>query len=701
MTSLYADLLEIYDYGSDVASAKARIVAVGFLDFVVFAQHNAPVVYWNGYGNAKLLPGLVPGERFDGVWTFQGHLLLWSGNRLKWSSQNDLTEWLPVWSTATSLVLTLSEPFTQPAAGQTVTDVATTTAPSGLVEGQYLRIDNDPYYSFYEVVAVTPSAGEDVKVSGTFQTVAVGETKDIFLATYAPYVAGGKVYFDSSPSAPMDVVANASALSAGSASVAVAFTAPASGSSTVVTVSDATTIPAGGYVSVGASTYPGQDIYFVESVDLVTPSITLRRTGVGSSGSSFHDVGELIIPQMALRVTNSSSSVATASFLATLKELYAFSIKPLGLTGEAPEGTVFRAGIQIFTVDANGAGELQNITSTAQGEILHCDTLGDYGFIFKRRSIQSVQYVGVDQGTFFLRTEISDEGLLGRYSFIKVGLDLMYFVGNREVYQYGGGNAIQPIGLPHTKQMLAELDRSRADEIIGYHNEKSSEVWFIYPVVGQDGVRRAFVYNYLEKSSTLDDYTEEIGGLTAAGRLEWSNDVVWSRSVGTWAAPESWAVDAKWSDLGSDVSPSYTFLGVSQGRAGDDGAEILVSDGETFSRKGEAYVSSWETVDYDGGDPFQWKYADTIVASLQIKATLAADPVPYISIYLGVKANFDDSVVWKGPAQLNVIGGANYVSKVNIRGSGRYFRLKIVSNIPDIQWRISQFRILGRNGNVF
>jgi len=697
----YADLLEIHDYGSDVASPKQRIVATGFLNFVVFAQRNAPVLYWNGYGNAKLLPGLVEGERFDGVWTFQGFLLLWAGNRLKWSTQNDLTEWLSVGTTATSLVLRLKDPFTQAAAGVVIPDVATVAPPTGLVAGQFLRIDLDPYYSFFEVVSVLPSSGEDVRTVGISQTVAIGETKDIFLAGYAPYLAGGKVYFDSSPMAVMTVAADASALSTGSASVAEAFNAPEAGSSVTVSISGDTSIPAGGYVSVGASTYPGQDIYFVEGVNLLGGTMTLRRTGVGSSGSSFHDVGELIVPQMAIRVTNSSSVVATGAFRSTLKEQYAVSVKPMGLTGEAPAGTVFRAGTEIFTVDANGAGELTNITSSAQGEILHCDTLGDYGFVFKHRSIQSVQYVGADQGTFFLRTEISDEGLLGRYSFVKVGLDLMYFVGNREVYQYGGGNQLQPIGLPHTKQMFAELDRARADEIVGYHNERSSEVWFIYPVIGQTGCRRVFIYNYLEKSSTLDDYTEEIGGLTAANDIEWSNDIVWSRALGTWAAPESWVVDATWADLGSDVAPRYTFLGASAGRTPDDGPEILVGDGNQFSRKGLAYVSSWETADFDAGDPFLWKYVDTIVAALQVKATLAADPVPYINISLGTRPNYDAPITWSAPAALNVIGGANYVSKVNIRGSGRWFRLRVTSNIPEIQWRISHFRVLGRNGNVF
>lgn len=697
----YADLLEIYDYGADVASPEQRIVATGFLDSVVFAQHNAPVLYWKGYGNARLLPGLVAGERFDGVWTFQGFLILWAGNRLKWSSQNDLTEWLPVGTTTTSLVITLAEPFTMGAAGEVLGPISAEASVSGLVAGQYLRLDDDPYYSFFEVVEVTPSVGETIQAVGLSQTVAPGETKDIFLAEYAAYPKGGVVYFDTSPTANMQVVEAPSTLSTGSASLSVAFTGPSTGNTVVVQIAGDTTIPAGGYVSVGASAYPGQDIYYVEGVDLVAGTMTLRRIGVGTGGSAFHDVGEIITPQMALRVTNTSAVTASASFLALLKERYQLTIRPLGLTGEAPEGTVFSAGTQIFTVDANGAGELQNITSSAQGDILHCDTLGDYGFLFKHRSIQSVQYVGADQGTFFLRTEVSDEGLLGRYSFVKVGLDLMYFVGNREVYQYGGGSQLQPIGLSHTKQMLAELDRSRADEIIGYHNERSSEIWFIYPVTGQTGCRRVFVYNYLEKSATLDDYTEEIGGLTAAKDIEWSNDVVWSRSLGSWEAPESWAADSSWSEIGSDVAPSYTLLGVSSGRTPDDGPEVLVANGLQFSRKDAAYVSSWETADYDAGDPFAWKYVDTVVIALQIKATIPSSPTPNIQVSLGVRANYDDPITWKGPANLNVVGGANYVTKVNIQGSGRYFRLRVVSNIPDIQWRISQFRILGRMGNVF
>jgi len=54
-------------------------------------------------------------------------------------------------------------------------------------------------------------------------------------------------------------------------------------------------------------------------------------------------------------------------------------------------------------VDANEAGETRVIGSDVNGSIFNIVVLGDYAYIFKERSIQVMQYVGVTSGTFFIR----------------------------------------------------------------------------------------------------------------------------------------------------------------------------------------------------------------------------------------------------------------------------------------------------------
>lgn len=700
MPNLFADLFEIHDYGSDLVSSGRRIVATNFIDKVLFAQPDSPLLYWTGEGTARIVPGLPPSEYYRGVNVFQGHVVVWIGNRLKWSSQNDFTDWIPVGETAASFVFHLASNFTRPANGVVSDYVYVEESPLGLVSGQFIRIDANPSYDFFEVVDVLPVTEQIGDVSGFSQIVPVGATKAIFIGTAIPYKTGARLYFSGSD-ATLIVTEDAKATSSGTFVIASDFTVPAAGDTVEVEVTATPQVPAGSYVSIGPALYTGQDIYLVEAVNIAESKLTLRRTGVSVSSLDTHYAGEFVVTQPYVVVNNVSPVAATGNFLTKLKERFGFTVKPLDLSGSSAAGTVYAAGNEIFTVDANGAGETVNAGSSVNGEILHFDTLSDLGYIFKTRSIQSVQYTGVGNGTFFIRPEITDEGLIGAYSFVKVGEDKMFFWGHREIYQFGGGNQLIPIGQQHTKQVFGELDKAKANQIIGYHNEQDSEIWFIYPRKDQpdNGPLRVFIFNYLENSCTIDDYPTNLAALTAAGRLEWLNDIIWARAEGTWVAPGSWDVDATWDDLLADASENYTFIGTRDEPTVQEGPAMLVHGAGEYSRLGAAYESVYETIDFDAGDSLAWKYVDTVVLSLQVKNTIVGPKT--LEVYVGTKKDFDDTISWSTAKTVRVEGDGNYTTKVNIQKSGKFFRVRIRSNTAGIQWRVSQMRILGRMGGLY
>jgi len=722
MADLYADIQQIYDYGATIVSPGRRVVASNFIDKVLFAHPDAPLLYWNGTGDAKKVPGLPVGEFYRGVNVFQGYIMVWRGNVLKWSSTNDYTEWVPVGSTATSFVFTLAAPFVRGESGvESTAYMYVNESPLGIVVGQYLRIDSDPNYDFFLIKTVLPVIEAEGAVSGK-QTVAAGATKLLFLNSFVAYKEGAQLYFKDS-SATLEVQSDAVDVTSFSIPVVEDFTVPDIGSTVTVRCTQVGGVPSG-YVSVGRGTAPGQDIYHIEGVETISvtetvtsvspldnsdtstsdittkyTSLTLKRIGVGSVDAAAHVAGEYIVAQVSISVKNTSTVIAVGSFVTALKERWGFTVEPLDFTGASDATKVFpKDDTTVFTIDANGAGEVVNAGAAINGEILHFDTLSDYGYLFKHRSIQSVQYVGADQGTFYIRTEVSDEGLLGEYSFVKVGVDKMYLWGNKEIYSYAGGNQLVAIGQTHTKQLFAEVDKSKANQIIGYHNEKDQEIWFIYPVKAQAGYGplRVFVYNYVEDSCTIDNYLTDLQAITAASRVEWAEDVIWSRAKGTWEAPTSWDMAATWDELGADVDESYTLIGAETEPLKTNGPAVLVHGAGTYNRLGVEYECIWETADLDGGDAMTWKYIDTVLVSLQVKAALTGAPT--LELYVGTKKDYDDDIVWSEARALQVQGNGNYTTKVNIQRAGKYVRIRFRSNTADIQWRVSQVRVLGRSG---
>jgi hypothetical protein len=524
-----ATLTEIYS-GLDV-DEEFPWTAANFFDKVVLAQHDNPAQYWLSPlpNECRPLPGLPTDEdTWDGVTVFFDHVLLWRDDKIKWSDKNDFTNFIPVGTTVTSAVLTIANPFVQPAPGATeVVDVAENPVDLDITVGQFVRIDDDRgvdgvFYNFYEVTAISVS------------------------------------------------------------------------------------------------------------------TVTLER---------------------------------------------------MDLTGGTTTGLTIDDAQQILTLDANEAGENRIVGGASNGKIYQIIDMGDFAYIFKTRSIHSMQYVGVGSGVFFIHPEVRDEGLLTRKSLVNLGDGRIVFLGHRELYQYAGGPNLTPVCQQFTRQLFAEIDRTRLSEVALHHNESRNEVWVHYPIIGGS---RVLIYNYAENTASIDEYDSDLGGLSALGAVGWPTDTPWSSlsEIQTW---ENFDQQITWADLVSASEDRITVMATWSG-------ELLVW-GTKFSRDGEGYVCTAETQDHDCDEPDIFKYVDVVLLALEVKAPDTESRLLYVQV--GAKDSLDQTIRWSERVAVHVEGDTTPPIKINPGGSGRYLRLRFESEDADVQWRVSSYEIHCRPGGFY
>ena len=544
-----ADLVELFD--GTISDSAYPWTAQNFFNRIVFAQHDNKVQFWSPSWSPDLgaptrnLPGLTTDdEKWDGVEAFFSHLILWKGDRIKWSDINDLSNWIPISQTASSFIATTNASFVNPAPGATVEVpiVEDPTLDFIPVVGQFVRLDDvqggQTYYNFYQVTA----------------------------ASHTSVITGGP------------------------------------------------------------------------------NSLTLKLLNLtGYSGTE-----------------GSSTTIATTQTIESL--------------------------------DANEAGELRNVGSEVNGPIFKIVAQGDYAYIFKERSIQTMQYTGLGNGTFFIHREISKEGAIARSAILNRGDGHIIFVGHREIYDYQGGPTPIPVLRQVSRQFYDELDRTRLQKIFMKHVELKNEIWINYPTKG--GGEKVLVWNYFEDSASLDQYdTERLNGITAFGTVDWSTDPSW----------DSFAASVTWesSTLGDEATWESFVL------ASDDKIELIATGsgdifvwGKVFSRDGEAYVCFSETQAFDFDNQNIWKYVDVVVINLFVRAVDSTPRRLYIQV--GQQDNLDQDVRWTNEQSIEVQGNTPAKPiRVNPGGAGRWLRLRFLSRDVDVEWAVSGFQIFARPGDSF
>lgn len=449
-------------------------------------------------------------------------------------------------------------------------------------------------------------------------------------------------------------------------------------------------------------------------------SAVFTRLGLGIDQNFAYPANTYVVTQPYLEVFNNTNAGVSIPAFSQIGERYGLKLSLLNLTGAAPVGSTFIGGTQVLSLNANEAGQLVNAGDRVNGPIWAMSTSGLYAVIMKERSFQSIQYVGSPQ-IFNIWPEFTDEGLLGRNTWCKVGENTIYFWGHRAFFQFASGSGdATPIGQKQFVQVLAEIDLTRISEACMYHKEDRREVWFVFPVQGYDpnvGPSRVFVYNYEQSSISIDDYAdlgdritedsrytrvtndgsirvlESVSAqspITAVGSLPvYTTALVWQDWTGEWRDQL-----VAWSEL-TGGRQFVTLMGLYPG-----GEVQLASHGGVYDRNGEAIYSEWETVQHDGGDEEAFKYVDLIQFSLAVDNIQEFRPFR-LYVQIGVKPNFDSAITWSTPQWIDCAGNAEYVTKKNFNMSGRFIVAKWWSDQADCQWRIASYTISGRLGGTY
>jgi hypothetical protein len=700
-------------------SRTSRWAAANYIDRVLFATPSAPCLFWPGSGKARLLPGLPNTSGYDGVEVFAGKVLLWRGSTLKWSATNDFSMWIPVAETPASGRALLEEDVVVPAVGALTEQVYLSGASGEVVPGQYVRVVSNEedarrvMYDYFLVRTVSSAVSQFSTAIKRPQSVSAGKTTKVFLGRYDTHIdwtLGSRLTVNGE-STRLRVVACSRNVVAGYSTSGVSGLIPPVGDRFTLSLS---TLPSelktGDVVSVGPQEGPGQDLYQLAG----PPSyvLTLTRLDVGDqiTGGTWAS-GTSVSHQNWVEVVNDGTGSVSVPAEAEISVVNSVVLQNLGYTGGTEPGQPMVKGSIIETVEANDSGELDNVGNLINGPIFGVVTLADYAYILKKKSIQSLQAVDAASGSLFVRTEILDEGPVGRYAWCRFSDRSIAFVGAKGFYIYAGGQDLRQLANSIWDTFFDELDKARADEVIGYHNRQLNEVWFVYPT--KAGETKVVIYNYDEKSFVIDRYSGSLNGITAVGAVDWELAPTWD-SLDT--SEKCNGTAKRWYEYIDLGSREYAIMAIAGDWANPDLGEVagttvprLLLHGRVFSRSSrddcnpEAYTCIAETLEFDFGDPEAFKYVDTVYLSIW-----SEDGTPLaggLQVQLGTRDSLGSPVRWTSAAVVEDRQAmTGYQSgrpvQVNLTGSGRLIRLRFLSSAVGAEWAISGYRIVARLGGT-
>lgn len=438
----------------------------------------------------------------------------------------------------------------------------------------------------------------------------------------------------------------------------------------------------------------------------INPTLSITRQGIGSNQLFAYPAGTNAVTQPYVTLLNDQGPLnAYIPAGSSLVEAYGLKLTLSDFTGALPAGQTFIGGSPALSLNANEAGQLVNAGDRINGPIWGMTTSGLYAVIMKERSFQSIQYVGLP-GIFNIWPEFTDEGLIGRNCWCKVGENTIYFWGHRAFFSFASGQGDPtPIGQKHFVQVLKEIDRTRTSECCMFHKEDRREVWFVYPLATAsypNGPSRVFIYNYEQGTVSIDDYADAgvnsaTYPITAVGALPaYTEALQWQDWIGSWQDQLM-----AWNDLTGNRQFLTLMALYPQSGSPLVATPQLVAHGSVYDRNGVAYKCCFETVFHDCGDEQAYKYLDLIQFSLSVIAKQITGRPFRLYAQAGTRQNFDGDTTWATPQFVDVSGNANFVTKLNFKMAARFIGIRWYSDQADCQWRIASYTISGRLGNTY
>ncbi len=159
--------------------------------------------------------------------------------------------------------------------------------------------------------------------------------------------------------------------------------------------------------------------------------------------------------------------------------------------------------------------------------------LGPYMIIYKERSIVRMEYVGATDKLFNFDTVVTGEGAVSVDSVVDIGTEHI-FMGNANVYRYGGGFDVGPVGDRVWNKLFGrdrEINPNEVSKCICIYIEELDEIWLFYPDATATYPNKLARMSLENEAWTFRDLDIAITGY---GFYQTNDTLKWNELIGSW-----------------------------------------------------------------------------------------------------------------------------------------------------------------------
>jgi hypothetical protein len=305
-------------------------------------------------------------------------------------------------------------------------------------------------------------------------------------------------------------------------------------------------------------------------------------------------------------------------------------------------------------------------------ELLDGETMGDVMYLYRRRSIWGMQFVG---GTFIFRfwQVFKDIGLLSPGCVVNIPMK-QFFIGSQGFFVQDG-QSYKEVGEDRIKAMFfAEVNQNKLHMIHLLHNDAAKEVWVLYPANFSDTCNKILVWNYNEDTWTTRGLTTAVLAANV-GRLP-------ATFEDSWAAGENWnSNNVPW-DVNIYYLSGYKPVLLDENyviKAYEVGTSEDTADFTATLTRNSMSLPSKADKPIDLGDV-------KFISRIWPKITGTAGGV--VNVYVGSQMQIDEDVVWSGPFPYTI----GTTKDIPCRVSGRLISLKF-TDTSSTAWQMQSLQL--------
>lgn len=288
---------------------------------------------------------------------------------------------------------------------------------------------------------------------------------------------------------------------------------------------------------------------------------------------------------------------------------------------------------------------------------------GDYGVLYKDKSVHLAQYVGPP--TVWARRVVSTTvGLLAPGAVADIGT-IHVFVGNDNIYAFNG-STMKPIGDPIWDFFINNLNPNCRHKVYAYPIFDENEVVICYPHGDSEECNRALVYNWLDGTWA----PREMPFLAMGSYFAIDTGDSWDESDGTWDEDTQ-----QWNFSSTSLNQAIILAGSETGE--------IYRYGTGWNQDGAEHDSWVKSKAFDMNRP------DIVKRLVRLFLDMAVTGVHYANIYYAATDNKNAPVTFVQflPIKCDATGHP----WVNPDISGRYIRFMIRTTGIEHPWRCNGY----------